>query len=366
MKYPVYSPHFVGKEKEYVNDCLDSTWISSKGRYIALFEDAFSQFVGVKHAASVSNGTVALHVALIALGIGPGDEVLVPTFTYIASVNSIAYTGATPVFVDSEPEFWQIDVADARRKISAKTKAIMPVHLYGQACDMVAIMELAREHNLLVVEDCAEAIGSMVEGAHVGTFGDISTFSFFGNKTITTGEGGMVVTNNDEYAEMVNRLKGQGLAANREYWHDLVGFNYRMTNICAAIGYAQLEGIGQILAKKKEIAVWYKEELVNLALNVHAEREGSVHSYWMVSILLRDKNLRDPMRRFLRENGVETRPLFHLSHEMEMYKEDISYPVAEDLSTRGMNLPSYPDLGRQDVANICALIRKFMLVEANK
>jgi len=366
IRYPVYKPHFVGKEKEFVNDCLDSTWISSKGKYISLFEAGFGEFVGVKHALSVSNGTVALHVALAALGIGPGDEVLVPTFTYIASVNAITYTGATPVFVDSEPEYWQISVEDARRKITPKTKAVMAVHLYGQACDMDAVMELAAEHKLLVVEDCAEAIGSTVNGKHVGTFGDISTFSFFGNKTITTGEGGMVVTNNDELADMVGRLKGQGLARNREYWHDLVGYNYRMTNICAAIGYAQLAGVETILQKKRQIADWYKEELANLPLSVHSERPGSVHSYWMVSILLSNSQMRDPLRQALALDGIETRPLFYPSHEMEIYRSDISYPIAEDVSARVMNLPSYPDLEREDVANICQSIKRFLLSDGKK
>ena len=258
-RYPVYQPYLTGLEKEYVNDCLDSTWISSKGKYIAEFEQRFASYIGVRRALTVSNGTVAIHVALEALKIGRGDEVLVPTFTYVASANAVAYTGATPVFVDSEAAYWQIDVKDAERKITSRTKAIMPVHLYGHPCDMDAVMALAHKHGLAVVEDCAEAIGATWRGRHVGTFGDVATFSFFGNKTITTGEGGMVVTNSDATAAMVTRLKGQGLSAGREYFHDLIGYNYRMTNICAAIGCAQMERLPEIFEMKLRIAAWYKQ-----------------------------------------------------------------------------------------------------------
>ncbi|MBS1736702.1 MAG: DegT/DnrJ/EryC1/StrS aminotransferase family protein, partial [Bacteroidetes bacterium] len=227
MKIPIYQPSLSGKEKKYVLDCLDSTWISSKGKYIPLFENAFADFTAIKHAASVCNGTVALHVALVALGIGPGDEVIVPTFTYIASVNAITYTGATPVFVDSLPKTWQMDTEDVERKITNKTKAIMAVHLYGQPCDLDALKTIADNNKLFLIEDCAEAIGTYYKGKHVGGFGDIACFSFFGNKTITSGEGGMVLSNNEELLNKVAHLKGQGLAKNREYWHDLIGFNYR-------------------------------------------------------------------------------------------------------------------------------------------
>ncbi|EFG9803382.1 GDP-perosamine synthase RfbE/PerA, partial [Escherichia coli] len=238
---PVYQPSLTGKEKEYVNECLDSTWISSKGNYIQKFENKFAEQNHVQYATTVSNGTVALHLALLALGISEGDEVIVPTLTYIASVNAIKYTGATPIFVDSDNETWQMSVSDIEQKITNKTKAIMCVHLYGHPCDMEQIVELAKSRNLFVIEDCAEAFGSKYKGKYVGTFGDISTFSFFGNKTITTGEGGMVVTNDKTLYDRCLHFKGQGLAVHRQYWHDVIGYNYRMTNICAAIGLAQLE-----------------------------------------------------------------------------------------------------------------------------
>ncbi|MGI6856911.1 DegT/DnrJ/EryC1/StrS family aminotransferase [Mesorhizobium sp. 1B3] len=358
FKYPVYQPHFTGREREYVLDCLDSTWISSKGKYIGEFEGKFAKYLGADHALSVSNGTVALHLALAALGIGPGDEVLVPTLTYIASANAVTYTGANVVFVDSEPDHWQMDLADAERKITPKTRAIMPVHLYGHACDMEGIRHLAREYGLFVIEDCAEAIGTRFDGKLVGTLGDVGCFSFFGNKTVTTGEGGMLVTSDLSLADRISRLKGQGLARDREYWHDLVGFNYRMTNICAAIGSAQMEHIEQVVARKRQLANIYGQELAGLPVSVHGERAGTEHSYWMVTILTDAAEDRDPLRSHLRERGIETRPIFHPVHRMHMYlRPGQAFPVAEDLSRRGINLPSYPDLSDEDVGIICSEIR---------
>ena len=192
LKYPVYQPSISGNEKKYVMECLDSTWISSKGKFIIQFEESFSEYLGIKYSAAVSNGTVALHAALLALGIGKGDEVIVPTFTYIASVNSIRYTDAVPVFVDSIKDTWQMNPEDVKKKITSKTKAVMAVHLYGNTCEMDELVNICKEYNLYLIEDTAEAFGSKYEGRFAGTFGDISTFSFFGNKTITTGEGGMI------------------------------------------------------------------------------------------------------------------------------------------------------------------------------
>lgn len=360
-KFPVYKPRFSGRERELVLDCIDSTWISSKGKYIAEFESAFAARVGVKHAIAVSNGTVALHLALEALGVGDGDEVIVPTLTYIASANAVRYCGADVVFADSEPELWQIDVEDVARRITPRTKAIMPVHLYGQACDMAALMELAKKHGLAVVEDCAEALGTRVGDRCVGGFGDISTFSFFGNKTITTGEGGMVVTNDGALAKLAMRLRGQGLAEGREYWHDVLGFNYRMTNICAAIGCAQLEILDDNLRRKRQIAEWYRQALEGSPVRVHAEGEGSTHSYWMVSVLI-DAPLRDGLRAHLRAAGIETRPLFFPVHQMDMYRRAGEvFPVAEGLSGRGLNLPSYPELTEADVGEIAGAVKAYCM-----
>ena len=357
---PIYRPDLGGNVKLYVNECLDTSWISSRGRFVAEFEERFADRIGVQHAASVCNGTVALHLALIALGIGPGDEVLVPTLTYIASVNAIAYTGATPVFVDSVRSTWQMDPEDVRRHITPRTRAIMAVHLYGQSCDMQALTDIAREHRLFLVEDCAEAFGTLYAGQHVGTFGDISTFSFFGNKTITTGEGGMVVTNDKTLNERARHFKGQGLAAHREYWHDVVGYNYRMTNIAAAIGLAQLERADEFIGRKRELAAKYARALEGLPIELHAEAPGSIHSYWMVSILTRKPEDRDPLRAHLAADGVETRPLFFPVHTMPMYARSYrKHAVAEDLAWRGINLPSWPGLSEEDVGHIARSVRQF-------
>ena len=254
IKYYVYQPNLSGNEKKYVNVCIDTTWISSKGRFVSEFENKFSEYIGVKHATGVCNGTVAIHLALVALGISAGDEVICPTFTYIASANPIVQVGAKVVFCDSYKDSWQMDCEDLESKITEKTKAIMVVHLYGHPCDMDKIMSIAKKYNLFVIEDCAEAIGSEYKGKKVGSFGDVACFSFFGNKTITCGEGGMVLTNSNYLYERLTHLKGQGLAKYREYWHDVIGFNYRMTNIQAAIGLAQFEQIESFIDKKIQIS----------------------------------------------------------------------------------------------------------------
>jgi perosamine synthetase len=359
-KYPVYRPYLTGNEKLYVNECLDSTWISSKGKFISLFEEEFAKFIDVKHATTVSNGTVALHLALLALGIGPGDEVIVPTLTYIASVNAIAYTGATPVFVDSLRETWQVNPADIQKKITSRTKAVMAVHLYGHPCEMDEIVKICHESGLFLIEDCAEAIGSKYKGKHVGSFGDISTFSFFGNKTITTGEGGMVVTNDPTLFDRSVHFKGQGLAKHRQYWHDVVGYNYRMTNISAAIGFAQLEKIEEILGKKRRIATLYKQYITNPLIEFHNESQHVYHSYWMCSILAPNSNYREELRNTLANNGVETRPMFYPVHTMPMYSNQYQkHSVAENLGWCGINLPSYPGLTNSDIELICNSINNF-------
>lgn len=359
FKIPIYQPSLDGNEKAYVNQCLDSTWISSKGRFIEDFERSFADYTQVKHAASVCNGTVALHVALVALGIGPGDEVIVPTLTYISAVNTITYTGATPVFVDSLEDTWQMDPEDVRRKITTKSKAIMVVHLYGHPCDMDALTSLARENGLFMVEDCAEAFGALYKGKHVGSFGDVATYSFFGNKTITTGEGGMVVTNDETLYDRAVHFKGQGLAKHRQYWHDVVGFNYRMTNICAAIGLAQLERADQLLEKKRQVANWYAEGLATVPVVLHQETADVRHSFWMVSMLVDDPLQRDPLREALEREGVETRPLFNPVHTMPIYAQKFQrHRVAEGLGWRGINLPSWPNLTEPQVGSVCELIKR--------
>ena len=357
---PVYQPDLSGNERAYVLECLDSTWISSKGHFIQDFESAFAKFVGTPHAATVCNGTVALHVALLALGISPGDEVIVPSLTYIASVNAIRYVGATPIFCDSLPDTWQLDPADVERRITPRTRAVMAVHLYGGACDMRHLKVLCESRGIKLIEDCAEAIGTRLDGQHVGTFGDIATFSFFGNKTITTGEGGIVVCQDRKLDTLVRRLRGQGLAANREYWHDIVGYNYRMTNICAAIGLAQLERITTILAGKTGLSADYHRVLANAPVTFQSRTAGELPSHWMVTVLVATAVDRDPLRRALAIAGVETRPIFNPVHTMPMYSSNhLTLPIAEDVAARGINLPSWQGLAGHDVTKIASVFSKY-------
>lgn len=359
-KIPVYQPELGDSETEAVLDCLRTNWISSKGEYITKFERGFSDFIGTDHCTACCNGTVALHLALLALGIGPDDEVIVPTLTYIASVNAIRYVGAKPVFVDCEPSTWQISIADTERRITDKTKAILAVHLYGQASDVEALRSICDKEGLFLVEDCAEAIGSRVGERHVGTFGDIATFSFFGNKTITTGEGGMVATDDKTLDHRLRRFRGQGLAEHREYWHDIIGYNYRMTNICAAIGTAQLAKVDSFISRKRELATSYRNALAGLPIMLHSEAIGTTHSYWMVSILCEKANDRDPLRNYLGKFEIETRPVFYPVHTMPMYSSEYQrHPVSEDIAWRGINLPSWPGLSREQVRFISDKIHEY-------
>lgn len=360
MNIPVYQPSLTGNEKKYVNECIDTTWISSKGEYVNKFEESFANYIGVNYATGVCNGTVAVHLALLALGIGPGDEVIVPTFTYIASVNPIKQLGATPVFADSLDDTWQVDPDDVKKKISPATKAIMVVHLYGHPCDMDKIMKIAHENDLFVIEDCAEAIGSEYKGKKCGSFGDIAAFSFFGNKTITCGEGGMVLTNDPTLYDRAFRLRGQGLAKDREYWHDMVGYNYRMTNIQAAIGLAQFEQIQRFIDRKQEIAKYYQENLRGLPITLHKAVGDVLHTYWMSSIMVENASERDTIRDFMKDRGIETRPTFYPVHTMPMYSEKFQrHIVAENISLRGINLPSYPALREEQLKFVCDTIKDY-------
>ena len=355
--YPVYQPRLGSREKDYVNQCLDSGWISSRGECVSRFEEGFAAFTGAAHAATVSNGTVAIHLALAALDLPRGSEVIVPSFTYIATVNMIELAGLKPVFADSLPDTWRVDPADIERRITERTSAVLLVHLYGHPCDMDAICALCDRHGLKLVEDCAEAFGAHWKGQHVGTFGDVGTFSFFGNKTITTGEGGMVTFRDTALFERAVHLRGQAMSTEKQYWHDMLGFNYRMTNICAAIGCAQLEDAEGIIAKKRQLADWYRAALRGNLFGFHDAIGDVTHSYWMVSVLLPEGMDRAALIERLRARGVDTRPAFYPVHTMPMYAaRGLHLPVAEDLGARGLNLPSYPDLEKSDVETIAGIL----------
>lgn len=352
---PVYSPDLSGNEARYVSDAMETSWISSLGPYIDRFEASLRETIGAPHAIAVSNGTVALHLALHCVDVGPGDEVIVPTFTYIASVNAIAQTGATPVLADVRPHDWLLDPAQVEALITPRTKAVMPVHLYSGVCDP-GINELARSRGLKIIEDCAEVLGTRIGERHVGTTSDVSTFSFFGNKTITTGEGGAVTTNDEELARRLRKVKGQGQSLTKRYWHDELGFNYRMTNICAAIGTAQMERLDSILQRKSQIARLYRDALSSSGVEFQQVAPEVKSSEWLVTLLLPKGVDRDRVMADLSAQGIDTRPVFYCAHQMPMYLSDRSFPVAEDIASRGISLPSYPALTDDQIGRISEVL----------
>jgi len=367
MRIPVAEPYIGDEELKNVIEAVKSGWISSKGKFIEEFEREFAKYCGVKYSVATANGTVALHLALKALGIGKGDEVIVPTLTFVATANAVTYCGAKPVFVDSHPKYWCINPEKIEEKITPRTKAIIPVHLYGHPCDMDRIMEIARNYNLYVIEDAAEAHGAEYKGRKVGSFGDISCFSFYGNKIITTGEGGMCLTNNDELAERMRNLRDHAMSKNRRYWHETIGFNYRMTNLQAAIGVAQLKKLDEFIEKKRQIAKWYAEELKELEekelVKLHPEMEWAKCVYWMYSILIEDKakiSRNEAMKR-LEKIGIETRPFFVPMHLLPMYNSGERLPIAEDLANKGINLPSSVALDKSQVTLIIQEFKKCYL-----
>jgi perosamine synthetase len=359
---PVSHPVFAGNEKAYVNECLDTVWISSSGRFIGLFEEAFAQFCSVKHAVTCNNGTTALHLALFALGVEPGDEVIVPTLTYVATANAVRYCNATPVLVDSEPRTMNLDPARLEEAITPKTRGIIAVHLYGHPADMDPINELAKRRGLFVLEDAAEAHGALYRGRKVGGLGDAATFSFFGNKLITTGEGGMVTTSSDELNSSLRLHRGQGVDAKRRYWFPVIGYNYRMTNIQAALGMAQLEKIQFHLAERRRVAELYRRHLEALSelVSLPIEEPWAQHAFWMYTILLRDASIdRDRIMEDMLDAGIETRPVFYPMHVMPPYREaDGKYPVAEDLARRGICLPTHALLDECDIVRIVRALEK--------
>jgi len=362
---PIAEPCLGEEELKNVIEAIKSGWISSKGKFIEEFEEKFARYCGVKYGVATSNGTVALHLALTALGIREGDEVFIPTLTFIATANTVRYTGAKPVFVDSHPDYWCIDPGKIEEKVTLRAKAIIPVHLYGHPCDMNPIMKIAKKYNLYVIEDAAEAHGTEYKGRKVGSFGDISCFSFYGNKIITTGEGGMCLTNDKKLAEKMRILRDHGMNPKKRYWYDIIGFNYRMTNLQAAVGVAQLEKIDKFIERKREIARWYSEGLKDLEekgfIKLHPEMPWAKSVYWMYSILIEDKFRmnREELAGKLGDNRIETRPFFHPIHVMPSYnKEEETFLVAKNLSERGINLPSSVNLKKEEIKKISSVIRK--------
>ena len=341
LRLPVASPNLAGNEFKYLIEAYLSTWISSSGEYITRFESAFSSYCNQNYGVSTTNGTAALHLALVALDIGPGDEVIIPDLTFAATINAVLYCGATPVIVDIEEDSWCIDPQAIERAITSKTKAIIPVHLYGQPCDMDKIMQIAVENKLKVIEDCAEAHGAKFKGKMVGSFGDINCFSFFANKIITTGEGGMCLTQSKELAEKMKVYRDHGMNKNKRYWHDVVGFNYRMTNLQAAIGVGQLERINEIIAFRQGLEENYKSHLSHIPnLDFQINLSDREKTTWLVCALVTDGK-RDEYMKQLNAIGVDCRPFFYPLSSMDVYKKYRgNCPVSEVISKQGMNFPT--------------------------
>jgi perosamine synthetase len=363
---PVCEPFLCGKEREYVLDCIKGNWISSLGKYIGEFEQGFARYCGSKYGVSTTSGTTALHLALVSLGIGKGDEVIVPAFTMIAPAFAVVYTGAKPVLVDCEPDTWNMDVSQIERKITQNTKAILPVHIYGHPCDMDPILEIAQKLNLYVIEDAAEAHGAEYKGRKVGGIGTVACFSFYANKIITTGEGGMIVTDREWVAERARRLRDQAYSPEKRFLHTDVGFNYRMTNIQAAIGLGQLERISELVERRRKTARLYNELLKEVeGIRLPAQKEWAKNVYWMYSILIQDEFgiSRDELQAKLKESGVDTRAFFVPMHQQPAFGnlglfEGESYPVSEEISKRGMYLPSGSGLTEEEIGQVSTTLKR--------
>jgi len=353
---PLVQPVLDGNELEYITDCVNTGWISSQGKYVNLFEEKFAEFTDSKNTCAVSNGTVALHLALIALGVKPGDEVVVPNLTFAAPVNAVIYAGATPVMVDVNKDTMAMDVDNLRRVITKKTTTIIPVHLYGHPAPMKEIMNIARSNNLIVIEDCAEAIGSFYDDKHVGTYGDAGTFSFFGNKTITTGEGGMVIFKDESTLKHAKVLRDHGMSKDKKYWHEFIGFNYRMTNMQAAIGVAQMEVASKFVKAKQDIAAEYNRNLENIKNIQFPGNFGNViNSYWLYTIVLPVEltSYRDKILEIMLGDGVEARPIFFPISEMPPYQKYIDkdnlYSISKYLSKSAISLPSSVNMTKYEI-----------------
>ncbi len=360
---PVNEPVITPEAKKYVMEALDTGWISSGGPFITRFEEEFAKYLGVKHAVTTTSGTTALHLALETLRIGPGDEVILPDFTMIASVFAILYTGAKPVFVDIEPDTYNIDVSLIEAKITPKTKAIMPVHIYGHSVDFDPIRAIAKKHGLIVIEDAAEAHGALYNGKKCGSLGDINCFSFYGNKILTTGEGGMVVTNDDALAARARRLKDLAHSEKKRFWHEEIGYNYRMTNMQAAIGLGQLEHIDEFIRKKDWMVAEYGKRLSGISgLRLPVTKPYARNVYWMYSLFLEDAfpMSRDAFRKALGERGIDTRDFFPSSISQpavqKLFPSTERMPVSERAAERGLYLPSGLALTQEQLNAVCDAI----------
>jgi len=374
---PVNEPLLGDREAELVLECLRSGWISSAGKFIDDFEQRWAAYCGRRYGIAVSNGTAALQVALACTGLKPGDEVILPSFTIISCALAVIYNGGVPVLVDCDPRTWCMDVDQVKRKITQKTGAIMPVHIYGHPVDMDPLIDLAKAHNLAVIEDAAEAHGAeYLSGKNTpapawrrcGSFGDMSCFSFYANKLVSTGEGGMVLTDDPALADRARSFRNLCFQPDRRFYHEELGFNFRLTNLQAALGVAQLERMEQIVARKRSMGQTYNGLLEDLdCLKLPAEEPWAKNVYWMYGVVLSDEAGMDAseLAQKLKERGVETRPFFLGMHEQPVLKKrglfmDENYPVTERLAQRGLYLPSGLALTEEQMRNVCQAIHEVL------
>jgi perosamine synthetase len=361
---PVCEPTLSGNELKYVTDAVETNWISSAGNYIRRFEAMFAEKVGARYGVACANGTVALHLALATLGLEPGDEVIIPTFTMIATANAVTYLNARPVLVDSEPGTWNLDVEQLESRITPRTRAIALVHTYGHPVDMDSLNTVAQKHGLFVLEDAAEAHGARYKDRPVGSLGDAASFSFYGNKIITTGEGGMVTTNREDVAKLAWNLRDHAFSTERHFWHKYIGYNYRMTNLQAAVGLAQTEQLEHFVDARRANAAYYTAKLKQIAgVVTPPEASWARNVFWMYGILLEPEFglTRDELRQGLARRGIETRTFFIPMHCQPVYFDQYRgerYPVAEDLCRRGLYLPSASNLTRDDIDTVVEAIRE--------
>ncbi len=361
FEIPLYKPLLDGKELEYVSECIKTNWVSSQGTFVKEFEKKFSSYVGVKCASYCTSGTTGLHLALMACGVKRGDEVIVPDLTFVATGTSVVHAGAKPVFADIDEETLNINPESFRKKITRKTKAVIPVHLYGNPAPMKEIVEIAQEKGIKVIEDAAEAHGAKIESKMVGSFGDAGVFSFYGNKIITTGEGGIVVSNNEELMEKVNLLKNHGMNPKNKYWHEVVGYNYRMTNLQAALGLAQLEKIEEKIAMKRQLAKNYERlfsECKEVELPIEKKDTRNVHSlYW---IKAKNKNAKELISEIEKEK-IETRPFFHPLSSLPIFKSKQKPVNSNMVFKQGICLPSYPNITTKEQEKVVSAVLRAIM-----
>lgn len=361
---PVNEPLLDGHELQYVTECVTTGWISSAGKFITEFEKRWAAYCGMKHGISVCNGTVALELAVEILDIPEGSEIILPSFTIISCAQAITKAGCIPVCVDCDPETWCMDIKQIEPAITSKTKAIMPVHIYGHPVDMDPLIELANKYNLKIIEDAAEVHGAEYRGKKCGGFGDVSCFSFFANKIITTGEGGMILTNSDELADKLRNYRNLCFQSKQRFLHDEIGHNFRFTNIQAALGLAQLERIEKFIGRKREMARMYNEGLAGVPVQLPVEKTWAKNVYWMYGIVVDEKaglSAKDLAER-LRDNGVETRPFFLGMHEQPVFRKqglfkDISLPVTERIARQGLYLPSGQAITDEQIGKVIEAVK---------